>query len=171
MSLADLANLGEAIGGVAVLVTLIYLAFQMRQSADLAQGVAQRDLMNSFQDNLDRVARDPILWQRGVTDFEALSNEDKLLFQLAFNPFINHLEQTLRMRGRGLESQDNVDVYGNICLSLVLEPGVRQLWEQMKPLYFPLSREYIEQRLNDGADSAPRASEVMPWTVPDEPAD
>jgi hypothetical protein len=38
MSLAQLANLGEFVGGLAVLVTLIYLAVQVRQSTDLAQG-------------------------------------------------------------------------------------------------------------------------------------
>ena len=32
MDLTQLANLGECIGGVAVLVTLIYLASQVRQS-------------------------------------------------------------------------------------------------------------------------------------------
>jgi hypothetical protein len=37
MDLTQLANLGEFIGGVAVLVTLIYLATQVRQVRGLAQ--------------------------------------------------------------------------------------------------------------------------------------
>ena len=41
MDLTQLANLGEFIGGVAVLVTLIYLAVQVRQSAQ-AQEHANR---------------------------------------------------------------------------------------------------------------------------------
>ena len=48
--------------------------------------------------------------------------------------------------------------------------NARQLWEQMKPLYLPRSREYVGQRLDDGAGLTPRASKLMPWTVPDEPA-
>ncbi len=32
MTLQDLANLGEAIGGIAVLITLIFLTFQIRQN-------------------------------------------------------------------------------------------------------------------------------------------
>ncbi len=170
MTLAELANLGEAVGGLAVLVTLVYLAVQMRQSTDLAQGAAQRDLMNSFQANLDRIAREPRLWQKGLLEFESLSNEDQLKFQMVFNPFVNHLEQTLRMLARGLETQDNVDIYGDICLAILREPGGRKVWDHTKPLFFPLSRAYIERRLADEAGLPPPASEGMPWHVPDPPA-
>lgn len=170
MSLTDLANLGEAIGGLAVLVTLVYLAVQVRQNTDLAQGAAQRDLMNAFQANLDRIARDPRLWQRGLVEFETLSNAEQLTFMATVNPFVNHLEQVLRMRARGLETQDNLDVYGDICMAIIQEPGARRVWEQTKPLYFPRSREYIERRLLDGAGLPPRASETLPWHVPDEHA-
>ena len=33
MSLSELAATGEAVGGVAVLITLLYLAYQFRQTA------------------------------------------------------------------------------------------------------------------------------------------
>ena len=168
MSLIQLANIGEFIGGLAVLITLAYLAVQMRQSTDLAQGAAQRDLMNSFQSNLDRVARDPVIWQRGFREFDTMSNQDRVRFQMAFNPFINHLEQTLRMLSRGLETQDNVDIYGDICLSLLQEPGGREVRERNKPLFFPMSREYIERRLGTESTLPPRISVALPWFTPDE---
>ena len=169
MSLADLANLGEAIGGLAVLVTLVYLGVQVRQNTDLAQGAAQRDLMNAFQANLDRVSRDPKLWQRSLLEFETLSNAEQLSFMATVNPIVSHLEQVLRMRARGLETQDNVDIYGDICMAIIQEPGARRVWEHTKSLYFPRSREYIERRLLDQAGLPPRASETMPWHVPDAP--
>ena len=169
MSLAEFANLGEAIGGLAVLVTLVYLAVQVRQNTDLAQGAAQRDLMNSFQANLDRVRRNPQRWQRGLLEFERLSNAEQLEFMLTLNPFVNHLEQVLRMRRR--ETQDNVDIYGDICLSVLQEPGARKVWESTRPLYFPLSREYIERRLSDEAGLPPRISESLPWNLPDRGVD
>ena len=42
MDLTQLANLGEFIGGVAVLVTLAYLALQMRQSNELERAESAR---------------------------------------------------------------------------------------------------------------------------------
>ncbi|MBW2499057.1 MAG: hypothetical protein JRF61_17390 [Deltaproteobacteria bacterium] len=171
MNLEALANLGEAIGGLAVLVTLVYLAIQVKQNTDLAQGASQRDLMNAFQSNLDRVARSPGLWQRGLAEFESLSNAEQLGFMLMINPFINQLEQTLRMHARGLEAEDNIQIYGDICLAIIQEPGGLRVWEHTKPLYFPLSRSYIERRLEDPSTLPARASETMPWTLPDSPAE
>ncbi len=48
MDLTQLANLGEFIGGVAVLVTLIYLAVQMRQSNRIATADAVHNTANAF---------------------------------------------------------------------------------------------------------------------------
>jgi hypothetical protein len=89
---------------------------------------------------------------------------------LMFNPFINQLEQTLRMGVRGLETKDNIEIYGNICLALLQEPGGRAIWEHMRSLYFPLSRAYIERRLSEPSTLPPKSSGIMPWTLPDPPA-
>ena len=42
MDLSQLANLGEFIGGLAVLVTLVYLAFQVRQGTKAERADANR---------------------------------------------------------------------------------------------------------------------------------
>ena len=75
-----LGNYGEFVGSIAVLATLIYLAFQIRQNNNLASGSAQRELMTGFQDNLDRARSAPKLFQYGLRDFENLSNVDQLEF-------------------------------------------------------------------------------------------
>jgi hypothetical protein len=163
MDIMELGAIGELVGGVAVIATLIYLAVQIRQSTALAQGTAQRDLMNSFQLNLDRIARDPGVWHKGLQEFDTASNEECLRFHLAFAPSVNHLEQALRMLSRGLETQDNIDIYGDICLSWLQEPGGRAVWEHTKPLFFPMSRQYIERRLSDRGSLPPPVSESVPW--------
>ena len=48
MDLTQLANLGEFIGGVAVLVTLGYLALQVRQSNELARADAIHKAVNTW---------------------------------------------------------------------------------------------------------------------------
>ena len=167
MTIQDLGSIGELVAAIATIATLAYLALQIRQNTDLGMGAAQRDLMSAFQLNLDRIARAPALWQRGLRDFESMSHQDQLEFQMVFNQFVNHLEQTLRMLDRGLESHDNVDIYGEICVSLILEPGGRKIWESTKPLFFPMSREYIERRLADESHLPPPISELLPWFAPD----
>jgi hypothetical protein len=45
VTLSEFAALGEAVGGFAVLVTLVYLAYQFRQAATLERTAGQRDLL------------------------------------------------------------------------------------------------------------------------------
>jgi len=163
MNVQDLGSIGELVAAVATVLTLGYLAFQLRQNNNLAAGTAQRELMAGFNTNLDRVRDSSELFIRGLRDFNNLSNVEKAEFQLVLNPFINHLELPLRMVKRGLESQDNVDIYGDICLARIQEPGCRACWEKCKPLFFPLSREYIERRLADEGSLPPRIGDSPEW--------
>jgi len=163
MTIQDLGSLGELIAAVVTVATLGYLATQVRQNNNLASGATQRELMNGFNINLDRIRSAPDLWTRGLGDFGNLSDAEKTEFQTMINPFINHLELVLRMKERGLETQDNVDIFGDICLAYIQEPGGMACWEACKPLFFRLSREYIEGRLADEATLPARIGVSLPW--------
>ena len=45
MDLESIAALGEAVGGLAVLATLLYLSFQLKQSNRIATAVAQQNVL------------------------------------------------------------------------------------------------------------------------------
>jgi hypothetical protein len=167
VTLETFALWSEIVGAIGVIVSLMYLAFQLKQNNSLATGTAQRELMNSFQETLDRVRTNPVLFQRGLKEFESLTNAEQLEFHMIFNHFVDHLEQPLRMLEKGLETPDNVQVYGDICMSFLREPGGLAIWEKNKPLYFPRSRAYIEARLSDPGDHQAPLSELMPWFAPD----
>ena len=154
---------GELAGALAVLITLIYLAVQLRQNTNLASGAAQREVMASFQLNLDRVRTNPQLVQKGLAQFDSLSHAEQLEFTMIINQFVNHLEQPLRMLNRGLETQDTVDVYGDICMAILQEPGGLELWERTKPLFFPLARQYVEERFKNPGTLPPPISKELPW--------
>ena len=163
MDIMELGALGELVGGVAVIATLLYLAVQIRQATSVAQGTAEQELMDAVQRISDQIARQPELWQKGLASFVSLRNREQLTFSAMINPWVNVLEQTLRMHGRGLLTQDNVDLYGDICLSFIREPGGREVWERTKPLFFPMSRRYIQRRLDGDVDLPPPVSQLLPW--------
>ena len=168
MDIMKLGAIGELVGGVAVIATLIYLAVQIRQSASVSRAAAERDLLDGVQKLNERVVQNPAIFRRGLNSFNGMSKDEQLVFASLFNPFINYLEQALRMHARGLLTQDNVDLYGLICLSVVQEPGGWQVWQRAKPTYFPMSRSYLQLRLETGADLPPPISEILPWWGTDE---
>jgi hypothetical protein len=88
MDLTQLANLGEFIGGVAVLVTLIYLALQVRQSAraqqqanELANAEAMQKSVATYstyrQMRLDEDVS--AIWTKALNDEDLTANEAQRL--------------------------------------------------------------------------------------------
>ena len=174
MDLTQLANLGEFIGGVgsvigalAVLATLIYLAVQVRQNTALARAAAQREINRSFQDALGQLKQERRIYQRGCLDFDGMSRADQLGFDLSIAPIINHLDQVLRMHQQGLETQDNVDAYGTICLAILQAPGARSWWGRAKRYFVRETREYLDRRFADPSSLPEPFLEALPWHGPD----
>ena len=73
MDLAQLANLGEFIGGVAVLVTLIYLALQVRDSTNEQRMTASREATRELASVLKTIVTTPEqaeVFVAALTDFD-----------------------------------------------------------------------------------------------------
>ena len=156
-------GIAEVIGTLVIVVSLGYVGVQIKQNTNLAAGESQRELMNSFQSQLDRIIEKPELVRRGLNGLGELTDSEKFEFSFIFNQFLNQLEQPLRMLERGLETQDNVDMYGNICVAFLQAPGAWEIWEKTREFYFPLSRAYIEARLRDRESLPPSIIELYPW--------
>jgi hypothetical protein len=50
VSLSDLANIGEFVGGIAVIATLVHLAIQIRQNTRSLRSVTFQSVVDSFTD-------------------------------------------------------------------------------------------------------------------------
>jgi hypothetical protein len=73
MTLDDLGNLGDFLGAIAVLVTLVYLAIQVRQSSAIIRAQTRQSLADSQINYLNARVTDPYL--RAVS-FKMYSGED-----------------------------------------------------------------------------------------------
>ncbi len=83
MDLTQLANLGEFIGGVAVLVTLIYLASQVRQSNTWNKQQGFRDIQGRAVDWVEHVTSTKEmahLYNTGCADYDGLDEDDRFRF-------------------------------------------------------------------------------------------
>jgi len=83
MNLESLANLGEVIGAVAVVVSLIYLAVQIRQSTEsqrtenYARALDRLSAMQSLLSQDDELSQ---LFAKGVHDVSVLAPQERIQF-------------------------------------------------------------------------------------------
>ncbi len=95
MDLSQLANLGEFIGGIAVLVTLIYLAMQVRQSNRLAFLSATQSMLDSYNHVVDQWYGDlekTRVSKLGLRYEPAMSEEERMRFSAQLFTFYGWIE-------------------------------------------------------------------------------
>jgi len=64
MTLSDLGNLGEFIGAIAVVISLVYVAIQLRQNTKLVGENTVAHQISSFDENLNKYSA----WRRHIID-------------------------------------------------------------------------------------------------------
>ena len=143
---------GEWAGAFAVVVTLFYLARQIRANTNQATADAESAIQREFiglQDGLTEPNTSSVM-RRGFYSFNSLSEEDKYFFHAKLSTFINFFEGVLRREEKGLTSQRIVQTYGNVLVALVGTPGGREFWAIASGTFHELSTEYINEHLDAG---------------------
>jgi hypothetical protein len=160
MNLEDLANLGEFVSGIFVLVSLIYLAIQIRQNtqSQRTENFARvLERISAMQASLSRDGDLASLHARGVADVSLLTPEERVQFTWwAFEAFGAFEFMFHEARNGGIP--DEVwDRWMRTMKWWLSYPGV-QAWWRAKPAPFSRSfTEYVEQCL--GEDLADPESE------------
>ena len=93
--LEDLGNLGDFLGGLAVIITLAYLTLQVRQNTASAEAAAIQTASHSFADAVESFARDPEIlriYTAGVQDFDSLGPEDRQRFAAIMGGLLHRFE-------------------------------------------------------------------------------
>src|SRR5215469_16964974 len=107
MSLSDLASLGSFVSGVAVLISLIYLALQVRQNRKHTEAQISQSRTYAGMQRQDLQWSDPAiadLMLRGARGDKDISELDVLRFRfLSTNTFLM-LEDEFRQHAAGLIS-------------------------------------------------------------------
>ncbi len=93
MDLNDLANLGQIIGALAVVISLIYVALQIRQNTNAIRSAAAQTVHEHFATWYRLVAADPELSQivvNGLRDYSSLSEMERARFIATYMAFVSY---------------------------------------------------------------------------------
>jgi len=137
MNWEALSALGDVVGAFAILVTLIYLAFQLKQNTRQVKIAALQSTMGQWNSWSEVLAGSPDLAAivaRGNEDFHALDPPDALRYsayiQIFFDAVENYHDQILEVGIRGNES-----VLASIVQRRIRIQGFAQWWEDNQDDY------------------------------------
>ena len=133
-----ISAVGEILGALAVFVSLIYLARQIKFSALSTRSQMEADLaQRGFQ------AYDPVyqgenakIYHRGLTQPDTLSAEDAFVFDLLMNRQFGTMAELAYQIEKGVIESDSTYIVGyreHFRHALLAYPGARQWFEDHQP--------------------------------------
>ena len=138
--LEDLGNIGDFLGGIGVVVTLAYLAVQIRKNTRSVRSAALDSISTSISEFMDKVAQDPALtklWFDGLSGTIELSETDNRRFNLLLISLIRRWENAFHQSQAGvLESASWSGMRAGLTLALS-SPGAQAWWKRSHGIFSP----------------------------------
>ncbi len=154
MSISELGSLGEIIGSIAVLITLIILVVQVRGARIELSSQMTREIKRDNNETWHQLVQRPDLVDihiRGQRELDSLSEEEKLTWIIWLFTWINQTEDAWMARSRGFPHMEWVDVYVNGIALVLRSEGGQIVWPRLRPLF--------EKPFADALDSMIRAGD------------
>ena len=147
MNWEAIGAVGEILGAMAVIGSLLFVGMQIRNNTRATQVASSHNLTNTFLTVLNSLATDPELtriWLQQSRDISALSGND-LQRVLSLNVMVlKAFEDAFHHHRLGQMSDEMWDGWQAFILLVCSYPGVRQYWEQRKNFYSRSFQEYVD---------------------------
>jgi hypothetical protein len=137
MSLSDLASLGSFVSGVAVLVSLVYLALQVRQAERNQRGLMQQGRTERVSDYTLRLAEPGLaeVYWRGVRKPEDLSIAELDRFVSICRAGFLSAEESVLQHKAGLLDETSYSAFLAGWSFVAAMPGICAAWRMTSHLY------------------------------------
>lgn len=163
MSLEDLGNIGDFVAAVGVIVSLIYLAAQIKQNTrQMKQNAESLTMAHELTgaelavEGFLTIAKEKELgdiYKRGLYDFNGLSDEEK--FRFAYLLFaIFYINQAGFHNYRlGLADPEAWAGHESLYKEILGNAGVKNWWEHQEHLFSEPYRQYISNLLCEDGEA------------------
>ena len=150
MSLNDLANIGQVIGAIAVVISLFYVAHQIRQNTNAVRSATAQTVHEHFANWYHLLAGDDELSQiavKGLREYASLSEPDRARFVSTFMSFLSYSQNAFLKWREGLLAPSLWRGWELVIMNLVCAPGGATLWKERGYLFGDEFRRYVENDL------------------------
>jgi hypothetical protein len=132
MSLSDLASLGSFVSGLAVLVSLLFVGFQLRQNAQAVRATASQAHSANYHSIVGPLSANAELariWLNGLSHYEEQSNEDRARFILFTTGLFRFWEASRVQWRHGQLDKEHWQTVEETVRIFVSQPGIRSFWK------------------------------------------
>jgi len=148
-----LGDLGDFIGGIGVVVTLIYLATQIRQNTSALRTASRQQIASGYRESnrlrLDSAAA--LAWTTGLSSFPSMPFEDRNRFGTVMIDEALFFQGAFAIHESGQLEESTYAAYLDWFTSIVATPGGSVWWEETgRPVFVPGMVAAVDLRLSSG---------------------
>jgi len=144
--------IAELVGSVAVVITIAYLAVQIKQSAKSARSAATNESRAAVTDVLTGISVDTEasrVYARGITNPDSLDPEERVRFDLIVYQTLRSAETLYWERREGLLSDEIWEGQWRTQRYLLTTRGGRQSWERQKNFVSASFMKWVDRNLEN----------------------
>lgn len=171
MTLSDLAAIGEAVGGLAVLITVLYLAYQLRQTAIIERTAGQRDLLGKARNWVELTTTNPQLvavLRNALNDWDSATPEEQERANGWMLSAGLQAEQALYMWREKLINEQSYKGFIGVVVAIARTPGGAKWWQHARMALGKDIADLIDAELRDAPEDAPNWLEIFPHLKKDD---
>jgi hypothetical protein len=154
MNLQDLASVAEIVGGVAVVVSLIYVGLQVHDSTSAIRSAAASDATTAMQSwylemGSNRQASD--VWFNAMTSPEPLPAHDEFQFLMSMHTAILGMQNSYLLSKEGTLDEEFREAVTTAIIAVKDLPGMDRYWRQRRGFFHTGFAEYVDSLLAQDA--------------------
>lgn len=147
MSLEQLGLISQIVGAIAIVITLVYLAIQIKDSARSSRSAAVTDATTAMQSFYQELGSNPAtskLFLDGLTNPDALSQEDQFQYLMLMHSCYLGFQRSFFLAREGTLDVALRDSIGTALHAVNHMPGMHSYWRQRKAYFQPEFVEWVE---------------------------
>ena len=148
MNLDDLGSIGEFVGALGVIASLVYLALQIRQNTKSTRSATYQAATRDILEAADQVTLDAELnciYFEGLRDFYSLSRDKKRRFASYMISLLRRYENMLYQTNAGMLDSEWWAGIGKNLEHVISQPGTQSWWQGARSLFRPDFQEFIDR--------------------------
>ena len=157
MNLQDFANIAEVVGAIAVVISLIYLAIQVKSTTEQNRATMEQAIADSLSDIMMVASSSDVgaVIERGLSDMGSLNDVEKRQFAFYLSGWFRVFEQAHRQFLRGFLDAEVWSGHQAYLGALMQSDSVQRYWDARQKVYNPKFRALIRQLVENPTDIAP----------------
>ncbi|MAG29756.1 MAG: hypothetical protein CL908_02545 [Deltaproteobacteria bacterium] len=147
-----LGNVGDFLGGLAVVVTLIYLAIQVRSNTAALRTASRQDIVTGMRNHIQFFA-DPRVWRayvEGLSGFPDMPFDERGQFSTTLFDHSLSFQSVFALHESGQLEDETYQSYLAWFSCQLATPGGSAWWEESRTLFPARMADAVEERLAQG---------------------